>query len=132
MNKIKLKKKYLTNFFLLYMQISLPKEELRDIESLYNPMTVRELNQKFPTIPWLEYFNTILAPTATVNEDKEVVVLVPSFISELEKLLEQTPKRVQANYLMWRVASSSVACLNKEIRNKELEFDTIYNGLFQK
>lgn len=91
-------------------------------------MTVRELTQKFPSIPWLEYFNTILAPTTTVTEDEPVIVNVPTFISGLEKLLEQTPKRVQANYVMWRAASSSVSYLNEEIRKRQLVYSTVVSG----
>ncbi|XP_014207874.1 neprilysin-2-like [Copidosoma floridanum] len=108
--------------------ISLPSEKRRNITALYNPMTIAELSKRFPSIPWMEYFNTILAPITSVTEDEVVVVKAPSFITELEKLLVQTPKRVLANYLMWRVADSSVSYLNDEIRKQQFEFFKIVEG----
>ncbi|XP_014207883.1 neprilysin-2 [Copidosoma floridanum] len=108
--------------------ISLPSEKRRNATALYNAMTIAELSKRFPSIPWIEYFNTILAPTTSVTEDEVVVVDVPSFITELEKLLVQTPKRVLANYVMWRVAGSSVSYLNDEIRKRQLAYSTIVSG----
>ncbi|XP_014207872.1 neprilysin-2-like [Copidosoma floridanum] len=108
--------------------ISLPSETQHNATAHYNPMTIAELSKKFPSIPWMEYFNTILAPITSVTEDEVVVVKAPSFITELEKLLVQTPKQVLANYLMWRVAGSSVRYLNDEIREPLLTFSTTISG----
>ncbi|XP_014207875.1 neprilysin-2-like [Copidosoma floridanum] len=109
--------------------ISLPSEKRRNITALYNAMTIAELSKRFPSIPWIEYFNTILAPTTSVTEDEVVVVNVPTFITELEKLLMKTPKRVLANYLMWRVAESSIDYLDDEIRKQPFEFYKITKGI---
>lgn len=112
------------------IQISLPSEKRRNATTLYNPMTVSELQLKYPTIPWMEYFNTILAPSATVTEDEMVIINVPSYITDLERLLEQTPKRVQANYVMWRAAARSVSYLTEELRKRQLAYSTVVSGKF--
>jgi membrane metallo-endopeptidase-like protein 1 len=91
-------------------------------------MTVRQLDKNFPTIPWLEYFNNLLAPGIGITEDEQVIVNVPSFISDLERLLQQTPKRVQANYIMFRAAASSVSYLTDDIRKVQLAYSTIVSG----
>lgn len=88
------------------------------------------MTQKFPTIPWMEYFSTLLPSSITVTEEEMVVVNVPSFITDLEKLLEQTPKRVQANYVMWRAAATSVSYLNDEIRKRQLAYSTVISGRY--
>lgn len=108
--------------------ISLPSEKRRNATALYNPMTVYELEKKFPSIPWFEYFNTILAPGITVTRDELVIVNVPSFITDLEKLLRLTPKRVQANYVMFRAAASSVSYLTDDIRKLQLAYTTVVSG----
>ena len=51
------------------MQITLQREERRDDNYLYNPMTMKELSEKVPDIPWLHYVNTILAPDHVLTED---------------------------------------------------------------
>lgn len=61
---------------------------------LYNAMTVHEMQSKFPTIPWLTYFNSILPEHVQINNDEVIVVAVPSFIKGLEKLVAETPKRL--------------------------------------
>ncbi|XP_011494888.1 PREDICTED: membrane metallo-endopeptidase-like 1 isoform X1 [Ceratosolen solmsi marchali] len=108
--------------------ISLPSEKRRNATALYNLMTVRELDKNFPTIPWLEYFNTLLLPGISITEDEQVIVNVPSFISDLERLLQQTSKRVQANYIMFRAAASSVSYLTDDIRKVQLAYSTVVNG----
>lgn len=95
---------------------------------LYNPITVRELSKTYPSIPWKEYFNTLLAPNIQVDEEEVVIVSVPNYIASLEKLLATTPKRVQANYVMWRAAASSVSYLTDEIRKRQLQYSTALSG----
>ncbi|XP_047040451.1 neprilysin-2 isoform X1 [Helicoverpa zea] len=108
--------------------ISLPLEKRRNATSLYNPMTIAELTQKFPKIPWLEYINRLLAPHVTIGMDEITIVSVPKYISDLEVLLEKTPKRVQANYVMWRVAGASVSYLTDSLRRRQLAYVTALSG----
>lgn len=117
---------------LLCAQISLPNEKRRNVTSLYNPMTVSELSQAYPSIPWLEYFNTILAPQARISRSQVVIVNVPNYIKDLENLLQHTPKRVQANYAFWRVAASSVSYLTDDIRKRQLQYTAHLNGKMER
>lgn len=106
----------------------MPVEERRNLTLLYNPMTVAELSKKYPSIPWKEYFNRILKPQVQVDDNEMTIVNVPSFMSDFEKLMKSTPKRVQANFVIWRAVSSTVRYLNDEIRKRELEFSTALSG----
>lgn len=56
-------------------------------------MTIREMQQEFPSIPWVEYINTLLAPDMSIDEDEVVIVSVPSYIRKFEALISKTPKR---------------------------------------
>ena len=76
-----------------WIQISLPREERRDANKLYNPMTIAELSDLVPAVPWLKYINIVLAPHHVVTEDERVIVDVPDYFGKLVTLLEQTPKR---------------------------------------
>lgn len=62
-------------------------------------MTVRELQAKFPSIPWREYISKILPAKISIDEDEPVIVEVPSYITSLEKILEQTPKRYEIIFI---------------------------------
>ncbi|KAJ8668517.1 hypothetical protein QAD02_010180 [Eretmocerus hayati] len=101
--------------------ISAPESEMKykSTDILYDLRTIRELSEKHPSIPWLEYINTLLAPVASVTEDDFVSIAHPN-IKQFEELIEKTPKRVQANYALWRVVYDAVDYLTYEIRSKKL------------
>lgn len=56
-------------------------------------MTIDELQRKFPSIPWVEYINTLLAPDTQITSDEVIIVSVPQFLSDFEALISRTPKR---------------------------------------
>ncbi|XP_018313637.1 LOW QUALITY PROTEIN: membrane metallo-endopeptidase-like 1 [Mycetomoellerius zeteki] len=108
--------------------ISLPNEKRRNVTLLYNPMTVNELSLAYSNIPWWEYFNTILAPQAQLTQDEIVIVNVPSYLKDFEQLISTTPKRVQANYALWRATAASISYLTDDIRKRQLKYTTELNG----
>ncbi|XP_008552123.1 neprilysin-2 [Microplitis demolitor] len=95
-------------------------------------MTVAELEKNYPSIPWLEYFNKILEPHVILDKNEEVCVHFPNVISDFEKLMKETSKRTQANYIIWRVIVDSVPYLNNEIREKQFDFLTAITGLTER
>lgn len=80
------------NFELKLAKISLSAEERRDATKLYNPMKIADLQEKFPSIPWKEYLNKLLNPL-TIRHDDIIIVNSPKYLSDLEVLLCNTPKR---------------------------------------
>uniref|UniRef100_A0AAR5P9C4 Neprilysin-2 n=1 Tax=Dendroctonus ponderosae TaxID=77166 RepID=A0AAR5P9C4_DENPD len=116
------------DFEMKLANISLPSEKRRNATALYNPMSIRELQQKFPSIPWLEYINTLLAPDTRVSNEEVIVVSIPKYISDFEALVSRTPKRAQANYVMWRAVASSVSYLSDDLRKRQLDYTTIVTG----
>lgn len=106
----------------------MPNEKRRNASELYNPFTVREVQEKYPYIPWVEYINALLPTGLDINEDEVIIVSVPQFFENLGKLLEQTPKRTVANYLMWRVTAFSSFFLTEELRKRQLVYSTAVSG----
>lgn len=82
----------------------------------------------YPYIQWVDYINALLPPTLQINENETVVVTVPSFFEKLGKLLEETPKRTIANYLLWRVSAFSSYFLTDELRKRQLLYTTAVSG----
>lgn len=110
------------NFHRELKNIMIPDENLRNYTLLYNPMTVKELNKKYPSISWKEYLNQNLPSNIKIDENEFVTVLTPKYIENLEKLINKTPKRILANYLIWRVVQSSGLYLTDNIRQKALNY----------
>lgn len=117
------------NFEMALANISLPNEKRRNATALYNPMTVKEFQQRYPYTDWLEYFNAILKDTGIVIGEEEVIIVsVPTFMEQLGPLLQNTPKRVMANYVMWRISGFSSFFLTEKLRKRQLQYSTALSG----
>ena len=93
-------------------------------------MTVNDLSNKFPSIPWKEYLNTLLSGITEVQEDEVVNVVEPNFITGFEKLLKTTSSRVLANHATWNIIQGSFDFIfNEELRNRLLKFKTVFSGV---
>ncbi|CRK97823.1 CLUMA_CG011199, isoform A, partial [Clunio marinus] len=108
--------------------ISLKNEERRNATALYNPITIRELQKKYPYNNWLQYFNDILPEVSQVTEDEIIIISVISFFDKLGPLLEKTPKRTIANYVMWRITGFSSYFLTEALRKRQLQYSTAISG----
>ncbi|XP_049286496.1 neprilysin-2 isoform X11 [Anopheles funestus] len=117
------------NFEMALANISLPDEKRRNATALYNTMTVKEFQQRYPYTDWLDYFNAILKDTGIVIGEEEVIIVsVPTFMEELGPLLQNTPKRVMANYVMWRISGFSSFFLTEKLRKRQLQYSTTVSG----
>lgn len=73
-------------------KISLSDEDQRNASNIWNVMTISDLQQKFPNIPLQEYISRMFDPLA-IRQDDMVTVLSMEYLSDLETLLSNTPKR---------------------------------------
>ena len=71
----------------------MPQEEQRDSTLLHNPFTIKELQDKYPYVQWLEYITAILPKDVKVDQNEIINVRVPKFFDRLGKVLQKTPKR---------------------------------------
>lgn len=60
---------------------------------LYNKLKLKEVQAKYPTIPWVEYINILLKPFVTITAEEHVILIEPNYIKALESLLLHTPKK---------------------------------------
>lgn len=110
------------------MQISLPSERRRDANALYNPTKLSDVQAKYPYVEWVEYINALLPTALQIDEDEVIVVSVPAYFESLGPLLEKTPSRTIANYMMWRVTAFSSFFLTDELRKRQLIYSTAVSG----
>lgn len=57
-----------------------------------------------------------------VTENEVIVVITPVYFERLGAVLEATPKRTIANYLMWRSILIASTFLNTEVRFRKLSY----------
>ncbi|CAB4062691.1 MMEL1 [Lepeophtheirus salmonis] len=101
--------------------ITIPNEQRRNLSKMYHVMTIEELSQMDPSTRWLDCINNILRVTK-VNVTQEIIVYSPSYFKDFAMLIRKTPIRVQANFLIWSVISSSMSYLNEEARHIQFKY----------
>lgn len=107
----------------------MPREERRNATALYNPYTIKQLQESYPYLNWLDYINALMPYGLQVYDNETVINSVPSFFEKLGGVLESTPRRTIANYFMWRVVLTTSGTLTNELRQRKLEFYKTVYGL---
>lgn len=80
--------------------------------------TNKKLKTLHKRVLWMELFSKSLF----TNDQKFNETLDANFIQIYYEFINNTSKRVLANYVGWRVVQSSLSFMHKEIRNAELRF----------
>lgn len=99
-------------------------EERRNRNAPYNPVTIGEVQKRYSYIDWLAYINAMLPDGLEIDAKEEIIVSAPNFFSLLGHLLEQTPKQVIANYLMWRITDFSSTFMTEKLRERQRLYKT--------
>ncbi|CAL4164070.1 unnamed protein product, partial [Meganyctiphanes norvegica] len=109
--------------------ITLPPTERLNYTKIYNKMSLYDLIKLSPEIPWMEYTNTIMQPMFSIQATEPIGVWATDFLKKIGILINKTPKRTQANYIMWHVVMRSVPYLNQAARNVKLQYDKKLRGV---
>ncbi|ESO88295.1 hypothetical protein LOTGIDRAFT_165736 [Lottia gigantea] len=123
--------KDMVDFEILIANISVPSEERRDSEKLYNKMTIAQLAQNYSEFDWLGYINSIMSSPKIqidITEDEEIINYSPPYFDKLFSLLNNTPKRTLANYCTWRIVRHRISSLGKAFRDLNLEYSKVLYG----
>lgn len=103
-------------------------EQRRNSSELYNPLTLKETQHKFPYINWIEYINELLPSNISVHENETIIFNSLSYFTDFGELLDITSNRTIANYLFWRITEYSAYYLNAEVRKRQLAYSTVTIG----
>ncbi|XP_057335025.1 neprilysin-2-like [Microplitis mediator] len=80
-------------------------------------MTIEELQKEFPSIDWNKFVDKTLLPFLDNDDTKPTLTVLNSTATkEAIKLIENTPKRVQANYAIWKIIQYTIPFLAGEFQ----------------
>ncbi|KAL5013750.1 hypothetical protein ScPMuIL_008020 [Solemya velum] len=110
--------------------VTIPQDQRRDNEKLYNRMTIKELKTRIPEFNWLRYIQLMFAHVnITIEESEQIVVYAPEYLEKIVKVLQKTSNRTLANYLIWRIMMNRVTNLPEQYRDLRKEYHkTIYGS----
>ncbi|BFZ23239.1 hypothetical protein BsWGS_26278 [Bradybaena similaris] len=115
----------MVKFEIKLANITIPREERRDNEKMYNKMMIKEFAEMVPGFNWLDYLQKIYATVGiNITEAERIVVYAPSYFQQFAKLYQTVDKRVKVNYLFWRIMMNRINNLpsqNRSIKNEYLK-----------
>ncbi len=98
-------------------KISMPKEDLRDVDKTYHKMNIPKLMRITPNIDWKNYFKIIGA-----RSPNEIVVMQPVFLKAMSEILEKEKIEDWKTYLAWHVVAGSAPLLTAKFEKQNFAF----------
>ncbi len=93
------------------------KEESRNPELSYNPMSLDELSKLSPLVDWKKYFTAF-----GVQNEKSFIVAQPKYMETVNDILKNTPLSEIKEYLTWTLIDGNASAFSQEIDNANFDF----------
>ncbi|KAH0564614.1 hypothetical protein KQX54_013133 [Cotesia glomerata] len=74
-----------------------------------NAITIKAAIEKWPTIKWMKIFEQ-----HHFTNESVVIITNPDYFTKFERLVNETPKRVQANYIIWKTVQYLIEKLDEK------------------
>lgn len=120
------------NFEIAVANITTPSEERRDIDRMYNDMTVGDLQSLLTgtSVDFVAFLSSVFTNVGiTIDASTRVIVVEVEYIQNLANLLASTDDKVVSNYILWRFVDELVDETTQEMRNAKFEYDMVASGV---
>jgi len=108
-----------------------PPERKNDL-SLFQDTTIKMLNEKYPYMNWLLFFETFFGAfnlKDIINENTKVVEFGPAYFEGLSNILKETDAEILSTYAEWKVISGYLSSISVEFRKPLNDFNTLLYGI---
>lgn len=100
---------------------TLDKVAQRNVDTLYNKMTVKELQKLAPSVKWNKYFKDLGA-----NDVEEIIVMEPLFLKAYDSLVNVRDISDIREYLKWQLINNSAPYMSDSFVNPNFSFFGTY------
>ncbi|XP_058489395.1 endothelin-converting enzyme-like 1 isoform X2 [Solea solea] len=104
-------------------------DQRKDINTMYNRITLKQLQRIAPSLHWKRLLDRIFHDNH--SEDEEIVVLATDYIQKVSDIIKTTSKRVVHNYMLWRIVAALSEHLSTAFRSTIHEFSREIDGTEQ-
>ncbi|KAI9183462.1 hypothetical protein H9P43_004380 [Blastocladiella emersonii ATCC 22665] len=110
--------------------ISWSSEELSDPVATYNPMSLDQLQKASPALPWKSFLASLAKRNgATLPDSSTVVVVTPSYLEQLDVIIQTTSPATLNGYLTWHAVFSGMGSVDPRTQATLDEFKRVVYGL---
>uniref|UniRef100_A0AAX7UI32 Endothelin-converting enzyme 1 n=1 Tax=Astatotilapia calliptera TaxID=8154 RepID=A0AAX7UI32_ASTCA len=107
--------------------ITVPQEERRDEELIYNKMEAKDLTTLAPAVDWMPYLREMFA-SVSLNGSEPVVVYAKEYLQKVSDLITKTNKSLLNNYMMMKVVRKMASILDQKFQDAEQRFLEVMYG----
>ncbi|KAK6176464.1 hypothetical protein SNE40_014749 [Patella caerulea] len=107
--------------------VTKPQAERHDTGAIYTKVTIKRLQQMTTGFDWLEYFRKFIP--SEITEDESVVLFAKDYLINMLKILQNTPPRTIANYVIWRVLLGFAPELTEDFQKIRNEYRRVLQGV---
>ncbi|XP_061684229.1 endothelin-converting enzyme-like 1 [Syngnathoides biaculeatus] len=104
-------------------------DQRKDVSTIYNRITLRQLQRTAPGLHWKRLLDKIFHDN--FSEEREIVVLATDYIQKMSDIIKTTSKRVLHNYMLWRIVAALSEHLSTAFRSTIHEFSREIDGTEQ-
>ncbi|XP_072496551.1 endothelin-converting enzyme 2 isoform X2 [Notamacropus eugenii] len=106
--------------------ITVPQDQRRDEEKIYNKMSIAELQALAPSVEWLDFLSFALSPLE-LGDAEPVVVYGTDYLQQVSELINRTERSILNNYLVWNLVQKTASSLDRrfELAQEKL-METLY------
>ncbi|XP_031556915.1 endothelin-converting enzyme 1-like isoform X2 [Actinia tenebrosa] len=106
--------------------VTLTEAEWRPYEP--DTKTVEQLQMEVPELNWFIYLNKLFEPS-TIPKSEPIILHILSYLKNAMKIIQNTPKRILANYMVWYVIQYEIGWLSKPFRDALGRFGQAVYGI---
>lgn len=106
-----------------------PNEDTRDVDKIYNPMSVSQLEQLAPQFPWRAFLDGAGVSAQSPKGERQLIVAEKSAFPKLAAIFAATPVSVWRDYLTAQYLHEVAPYLPKKIDDANFAFNgTVVQG----
>jgi putative endopeptidase len=98
------------------------REDDRDVDKVFNPMTISQLKALAPKFPWETYFKATTIPTSNASGERVMIVAEKSAFPKIADVFANTPVSVWRDYLTAHYIHTYAAYLPSSFDNENFAF----------
>lgn len=102
------------------------REESRDIQAMYNPMTFADVKKNYPAVPWDRYFVETMDITSPIDT---IIVTDPKSMARANALMSSLTDREIKDYYLWKYVSGAAPYLSDAFADASFEFNKVMSGV---
>ncbi len=99
-------------------KLSLPQEDLRNVDKCYNRFSLNDLNNKLPNFDWLNYFYE----QGWQQPNDNIVIDQPNFVKDCLNIFQNYDLNEIKDYLIWRLIDELFNLIDADSSNLAFNF----------